>query len=66
MKKQQYTKQQVIKLFRIELAEMVKLNPCYKTDRSAKHLVWNVLVDRLNKAGYVTNRQAMTWTSPVL
>ena len=65
MAKQQYTKEQVIKLFRIEWAAMVELNPSNKTDVVKKRLVWNVLVDQLNKAGCVTDRQAMTWTSPV-
>jgi hypothetical protein len=66
MDKRQYTKAQVIKLFRTEWAFIVELNPSNKTDGVKKRLVWNVLVDRLNKAGYVTDRQAMTWTSPVL
>ena len=66
MKKQQYTKAQVIKLFREEWALIVELNPSNKTDGVKKRLVWNVLVDRLQKAGCVTTRQAMTWTSPVL
>jgi hypothetical protein len=65
MTKQQYTKAQVIKLFRIEWAAIVELNPSNKTDGVTKRLVWNVLVDRLNKAGCVTDRQAMTWSNPV-
>jgi hypothetical protein len=65
MDKRQYTKAQVIKLFRTEWAAMVKVNPSYKQDRPARRLVWSTLVDRLNKAGCVTDRQAMTWTSPV-
>jgi hypothetical protein len=65
MDKRQYTKAQVIKLFRTEWAFICELNPSNKTDGVQKRLVWNVLVDRLNKAGCVTDRQARTWTNPV-
>lgn len=35
-----------------------------KRDKTAIRCAWNDYVDALNKSGYITDRQAYTWTNP--
>ena len=38
--------------------------PKWKDDVIAKRESWNNFVDALNKEGYISDRQAMTWDNP--
>lgn len=58
------TKVQALEQFRHNWNVLIKQQPKHKNDVIAKRESWNNFVDALNKEGWVSDNQAMTWSNP--
>jgi hypothetical protein len=58
------TKVQALEQFRYNWKVFTKQQPKWKGDVIAKRESWNNFVDALNREGYISDRQAMTWDNP--
>ena len=58
------TKVQALQQFKYNWKVLTKQQPKWKGDVIAKRESWNDFVDALNREGYISDRQAMTWDNP--
>jgi hypothetical protein len=58
------TKVQALQQFKHNWKVFTKQQPEWKGDVIAKRESWNNFVDALNKEGYISDNQAMTWDNP--
>jgi hypothetical protein len=58
------TKVQALQQFKYNWKVLTKQQPKWKDDVIAKRESWNDFVDALNREGYISDRQAMTWDNP--
>ena len=57
------TKVQALQQFKYNW-KVETLRTKWNKDVIAKREAWNLFVDDLNKEGYISDRQAMTWDNP--